>query len=83
MNSLAPQLGKNNSWLQNNKSKNALPQRVPNKSSDWQNETFPSVHLLSTFNLPSGKLTPSYSRIEIINESGGSSIQIFALLCNF
>lgn len=34
--------------------------------------TFPSVGLLYKFNLPGRKLTPSYSKIEIINESDES-----------
>lgn len=74
---------KNNSWIQNSKSKNALPQRVQSRSNDWQNKTFPSVGLLSTFNLPGRKLALSCSKMEIINESGASSIQILLFCVTF
>lgn len=68
MNSFALRLGKNNSWVQNSKSKNVLLSMLKVSQMIYKNKTFPSLGLLSTFNLP----TPSCSKTEILKDSGMS-----------
>lgn len=76
MNSFALRLGKNNSWVQNSKSKNVLPSMLKVNQMIYKNKTFPNLGLLSTFNLP----TPSCSKTEIMKDSCMSLVQILTFM---